>query len=545
VHPIRGGERPTGVNTQSHTHARSPSVVDGNGTIVARHPVAAVRLSSDRAASLARRGLVPSVLATLSAVLFFWRLGASSFFIDEATSLTEARGSLAHVLSAVHLHETSPPTYALFLHLWLKLLGSDSELAARMPSALAAIGLVVAVWYLASLLVDPPTALLAGLLTLCAPIVLQYAQQARVYAILMLAGTVTAIAVVKAVQQSSGRWLAVSACAATLTVSLHYIGWFEVAPLAAWVASRKSISTGWRIGYCAVLALVGAAWLPELIGQFSIYAHDGYTRSLGAWAGFTQPHALAVLGAPLYGRATTPYAGPIGVGILLGTLLLLGSRRARARLPERDVIIGLAAVPIAAIIVLGLAGKNIVLPRYATIGVPSLLIAVATAMRLLRPRVSILASGVVLLAMTLTVLMSFSASSAYPNARGVIRLVARRWHATDFLYPHQLNIGTYLPLAYYAAGDLPGYNPALWGDLYSPAFAAAGVARPVGTASFTAAYSRARARHDRIWIVADYFGAPPGVAALLPPRYRALRVTDFVASISLRVVLAVPVDASR
>ena len=163
-------------------------------------------------------------MATLSAILFIWRLGASSFFIDEATSLTEARGSFVHVLRMVRLHETSPPTYAVFLHMRFKVFRSHGELIARMPSALAAIALVVAVWYLASLLTDPPTALLAALLTLCSPIVLQSAQQARVYAILILAVTITAITVVKAVQQSSGRWLAASACAAMFTISLHYIG---------------------------------------------------------------------------------------------------------------------------------------------------------------------------------------------------------------------------------------------------------------------------------------------------------------------------------
>jgi uncharacterized membrane protein len=84
-------------------------------------------------------------LATLSAILFIWRLGASSFFIDEATSLTEARGSFVHVLRMVRLHETSSPTYAVFLHIWLKAFRSHGELIARMPSGLAAIALVVAV----------------------------------------------------------------------------------------------------------------------------------------------------------------------------------------------------------------------------------------------------------------------------------------------------------------------------------------------------------------------------------------------------------------
>ena len=495
-------------------------------------------------AGRARHLLAPTLLATFSAILFIWRLGAASFFIDEATSLTEARGSFIHVLRMVRLHETSPPTYAVLLHVWLKAFRSHGEFIARMPSALAAIALVVAVWYLASLLTDPPTALLAALLTLCSPIVLQYAQQARVYAILMLAVTVTAITVVKAVQQSSGRWLAASACAAVFTISLHYIGWFEVVPLTVWVASRKSISVRSRITYCAVVALAGVAWLPELVGQFKAYAAYGYGTSLGTWAGFTPHNVVAVLGTPLYGRATAPYVGPIGLGILLATFALLASPRARVAVRTRGLIIGLAATPIVAILVLGLAGKHIVIPRYATVAVPFLAVAIASATRLLRPRLSALAAGIVLFAMMLGVFLSFSPSSYYPNARGVIRRVAQHWEATDFLYPDRLVIGAYLPLEYYAATDLPDHSGVMSSDVYSRAAVAAGVTLPVETASLTAAYSRARARHDRMWIVADYVGRPPSVDSLLPPQYRALTVTDFVAGVSLRLVLAVPAGAS-
>lgn len=505
-------------------------------------------LAKQGVASLAGRArhlLVPAVLATLGAILFIWRLGASSFFIDEATSLTEARGSFAHVLGMVRLHETSPPAYAVFLHLWLKIFGSHGELIARMPSALAAITLILAVWYLASLLTDPPTALLAALLTLCCPLVLQYAQQARVYAILMLAVTVTAITVVKAVQQSSGRWLAASACAAVFTISLHYIGWFEVVPLTAWVASRTSISVRSRISYCAVLALAGAAWLPELVGQFSAYAADGYGKSVTTWAGLTQHNVVAVLGTPFYGRAAPSYIGPLGVGILLATLALLASPRARVAVRTRGLIFGLATTPIMAILVLGLAGKDIVIPRYATVAVPFLAIAIATATRVLRPRLSTLAAGIVLFAMMSGVFLSLSPSSYYPNARGVIRLVARHWKATDFLYPDQLIVAAYLPLEYYAATDLPDHNGVMPSDVYSPAVVAAGVTRRVETAALTAAYLRARARHERMWIVADYAGRPPSVASLLPRHYRALTVTDFAASVSLRLVLAVPVERSQ
>lgn len=490
------------------------------------------RSSLDRA----RCFVVPGILATLAGGLFFWRLGASSYFIDETMSVNEARGNLAHTLSAVRLHETSPPTYAVFLHIWLKIFGSHSEFVTRLPSALAAIGLVLAVWYLANLLADAPTAFFAALLTILSPIVLEYAQQARVYAILMLAATVTAVATVKAVQQSSGKWLALSAGAAVTTVSLHYIGWFVVAPLGVWAASRTSIGIRPRIAYCAVLALVGIAWLPEFISQFTLYGNGG----LGAWGSFTQEHALAVLGAPLYGRSTMPYAGPVGACLLFVPLALLVLPRARAGLRARWMILGLAVTPIAVLLALGLAGRDIVYPRYATIAVPFLVLGVAAATRVLRPALSTLAAGAVLLPLMMGMLLSTSQSNWNPDARRVMRTVASQWKPTDFVYPDELSIGAYMPLAYYAASDLPRPTPGLSSDVYTPALIAGGVTRPVMPASLSVAYSRARARRERLWIVSNYVGRPPPVTTLVPTRYRAVKVHDFAANVSLRLVLAVP-----
>jgi 4-amino-4-deoxy-L-arabinose transferase-like glycosyltransferase len=479
-------------------------------------------------------------LVTLASVLFLRGLGKSSYFIDEATSLAEAQGSVSHVLRAVRLHETSPPTYALFLHFWINIFGAHSEAIARLPSALAAIALVVAVWYLASLLADAPTAFLAGLLTLASPSVLQYGQQARVYGILMLAATVSTIALVKAVRESSRMWFVLATCAALATVSLHYIGWFVVGPLAVWLISRKSISVHWRVAYCCAVAFAAIAWLPELFGQLSVYAHDGYSTSLASWAGFTQQHALLVLAAPVYGRSTIQYAGEIGVA-MLATLILLASPRAGRALRDRGLVVGLAVTPVAAILLLGLAGKSVVIARYATIGVPFLLVGFAAATRLLHPVLSRLAAGIAFFAMLVGLFLSLPQSSFYPNARGVIHVIARHWETTDFVYSDGLVIGAYLPVAYYSATYLPGHNRVMSSDVYSPAAAAAGISLPVNLRSVSEAYSRARARRDRVWIVADYSGQPPVVRNLLPVGYRAVRVTDFPASISLRLVLAIPI----
>ena len=483
--------------------------------------------------------LVPGVLAALAAALYLRGLGASSYMIDEATSLAEAQGSIAHVVSAVHAHETSPPTYALILHFWIGLFGSHSEAVARLPSALAGIVLVPAVWYLARLLTDAPTAMFAGLLTLISPGVLEYAQQARVYALLMLAATLTAIAVVKAERTGSRRWLVAACCAAVATVSLHYFGWLSVGPMAVWLATRGSVPRRDRMAFCAVLALVGIAWVPELLSQFSVYSHDGFTNSALSWAGLSWGHALGTLAAPLGDRSSLAYAGQICAGIFIATLALLASPRAQRALRSRELLLALAVVPIAAILLLGAAGRSVVLPRYAMIAVPFLLIAIAVATRLLPAIGSRLAAGAVMFVWLIGLLVSSGSASYWPDARGVVRYVTAHWRAGDYVYPHRLVIGTYLPLAYYSATYLPGQDRVMSDDVYSPRVARAGIGRPIELPGDATAYVRALARHARLWIVADYERTPPAAAELLPAGYRVAGVRDFPASISLRLVLAV------
>jgi mannosyltransferase len=488
--------------------------------------------------------LVPGVLAALAAVLYLRGLGASSFFIDEATSLAEAHGSVAHVLRAVHAHETSPPTYALFLHYWIDLFGSHSEAVARLPSALAGIGLVVAVWYLARLLADAPTALLAGLLTLISPGVLEYAQQARVYVILMLAGTLTVIALVKAERESSRRWLIVAAGAGVATVSLHYFGWLIVGPGAIWLATRASISVRRRVAFCAALAPAGIAWVPELLGQFSVYARDGFTTSAASWAGLSSQHALAVLAAPLGDRGALAYAGQIAAVIFIATVAIVARPRAELVLRFRGLLLALVVIPVAAILLLGAAGKNVVLPRYAMIGVPFLVVATAAATRLLEAIASRVAAGAIMFVMLVGLLVSSAPANYWPDDRGVVRYMTAHWQAGDYVYPDKLVVGTYLPLAYYSATYLPGHGRVMSDQVYSPAVAATGISRPIELRSDAVAYAKARARRERLWIVANYVGTPPAASVLVPPGYRPAKVKDFPASISLRLVLAVPTTSS-
>src|SRR5687767_7397885 len=78
-------------------------------------------------------------IAGVAAFVFLWQLGSSSFFIDEAQSMQLADEPFERLLSRVRVAENTPAGYFALLHLWKGLLGSNTEWAARLPSALAGV----------------------------------------------------------------------------------------------------------------------------------------------------------------------------------------------------------------------------------------------------------------------------------------------------------------------------------------------------------------------------------------------------------------------
>src|SRR5437588_7108766 len=90
-------------------------------------------LPSTQSAALSRRFGLPALTA-LGGFVMLYKLGASSYFIDEANSIAEVRGSTAHLWEGVRSIEASPATYFFALHYWLQATDTTVEWVARLPS---------------------------------------------------------------------------------------------------------------------------------------------------------------------------------------------------------------------------------------------------------------------------------------------------------------------------------------------------------------------------------------------------------------------------
>jgi mannosyltransferase len=142
-------------------------------------------IKSARSAQARFIGLILLLILALGALLRIVNLGSDSIWLDEAYSIQFARLPVAQLLDETASSDVHPPLYYLLLHYWIKLFG-DSEAAARALSALFGILAILVIYRLAAFLFDRATGLLSALLLALSLFHIEFAQEARMYALLAL-----------------------------------------------------------------------------------------------------------------------------------------------------------------------------------------------------------------------------------------------------------------------------------------------------------------------------------------------------------------------
>lgn len=134
------------------------------------------------------------ILAIIAGIaLRFYGLDLQSYWYDELYTVTVASyKSLLRILSHCLLLDVNPPLYIFFLHFWIKIFG-DTELALRMPSAIAGAGSILAVYFLTGKIIDKKTAVFTTIFTALSGWGLYYSQEARSYGILLLLSVIVTL----------------------------------------------------------------------------------------------------------------------------------------------------------------------------------------------------------------------------------------------------------------------------------------------------------------------------------------------------------------
>jgi len=241
---------------------------------------------ADDVRAACRRAVIPALLLMVAAVTRLYRLDGKSLWLDEAFSVFVAGQPLNRMMEIIVQHDTPPPLYYALLHFWLAL-GND-PFTARLLSVLFGIATAGAAWSLGHVAAGKREATVAGLLVAISPLLVWYGQEARMYALLCLLCSLSAIFLLLALRTSQARYGALYVAATVLAMYTQASALFFVlaeacAALIFLVWPEKDASVGnssppsvrrhlrsWLLSQAAV-ALLWLPWLPSFLRQSEIY----------------------------------------------------------------------------------------------------------------------------------------------------------------------------------------------------------------------------------------------------------------------------------
>ncbi len=213
--------------------------------------------------------LILGMLILLAFGLHLYRLEAKSLWQDEGLSAYRASQSLPFILSdtifiqGYPTHDTQPSLYFILLHLVFRLAG-PSEFSGRFLSLLFSVLLVPLIYLAGRRLFDQAAGIWASSLAALSPLYLWYAQELRMYSLLVFLGLLSLYALLRALGVGEGspeinrRWLGFYILVAGAMVYTHYTGFFlllfEVLILLAVGLLRRQ----WMLFFLVALVLLVA-----------------------------------------------------------------------------------------------------------------------------------------------------------------------------------------------------------------------------------------------------------------------------------------------
>jgi hypothetical protein len=233
--------------------------------------------------------------------------------------------------------EPTPPLYYLALDGWIRLFG-DSAAALRSLSVVASIAAIPLIWKLGREFGDTRRALLGCLLFALSPIAIYFAQEARVYSLLLLPAAGVLLAVARFLRTGAVGDLAWYVFAATLGLYCH--------PTFAFLIGASALAVTWflfrptrrLVGWILANVVVGVFGLPELLAMASGASH-------GALA-YIPALQLRNIASALSALVSGPVTDPIFPGFLLAATLLAALTTALwARLPARPEFTVVVVIP--------------------------------------------------------------------------------------------------------------------------------------------------------------------------------------------------------
>lgn len=339
-------------------------------------------------------------LSTLLAAAFSW---VPSFWWDEAASLSGARRSLPQLWAMMHNVDAVHGVYYAFLHGWIRIFGS-SEVAARLPSALAVGVATGGVWVLVRAYGDRRYATICALVFLLLPRTTWMGVETRSYAFttaIAVWATVLLTRLVRAGRTSWWGWGAYGVLCG-IGVGFHlYLGLVALSHVALLLTYRRRRVQN-LVAFVGAWCVAGLVSLP--ISLLAIH-QSGQLPLRNTVESFVDQIFLTQFFAgalPTYDRlAPFPPHGPLWswaivalavvgwTGAVVGAVRLLRGDGELRRLAV--LALTWLVLPLLVVVAYSLLVHAVYAPRYMGFTVPAMAILVGAAVRSLPGRTALVA----------------------------------------------------------------------------------------------------------------------------------------------------------
>ena len=374
-------------------------------------------------------------------------IGTHSLWFDESFSWLVARQPGWAILTQ-RLEPILPPLYHFLLHFWLRL--GESEASLRSFSVLCSLLTVPLMYALGRELLTPATGLAAALLTATMPFQVYFAQEARLYALVILLSTVMLWGFVRS-WNSAGYWPWIGwGVLVALNIYAHYFAIFTLLAFHAFALLVQSrAGRGWRgllVADLVALALVGPHLPSAWAGTRQVTSHF--------WLSSPSPLApFKTLDYLLFGHTTPLPLVPVALFLTLSVFTLVVWTAARSRGRTRRwllLLVSLVLVPILSGLLISSVVAPVYLDRSFSLVTPAYVLLLGWG--LAHPPQH---SPLRLLYAGLSVVVVISLGNHYlnldpakPQFREVGAILQDGWQDGDVLF--HLHDSSYLPLTYYA-----------------------------------------------------------------------------------------------
>jgi uncharacterized membrane protein len=328
------------------------------------------------------------VLAGVTAAGLALRLAVPrGIWLDEAISIHQANLGFHDMFENLQYADRHPPLHHVVLWLTVRAIG-DGELAVRVPSLIAGTLVIPALYLLGRELYDRRTGLVAAAFGAASPLLIWYAQEARMYAFVTLFGLLALWTQLRVIRSGGAlNWAGYILATAALLWS-HYFGILLIGVqqliFVGVLAHRRRL--GEPVGPLALGFAYSLAVLAMQLVPLAVFAERQFdSTSVGGGLGL-QPGgsyeslsfyaAVANMAWALWGyhpEGTTELLAAGWPLLLLLSLLLLGRGGSR-----QTVILAVAVItPVVLLLVVSVYDRELFEVRYFLVVVPLLLVLVA------------------------------------------------------------------------------------------------------------------------------------------------------------------------